>query len=123
MSNLRGVYLIHIHGKIGGHAQHYIGKAEDLDTRIAQHRETTWERFTEPRTIVNWKGETRPKAGERHGPGATLLGVANSEGFPWELARVWLDDDPDAREKRIKGTNHLNYYCPICKGRGAKLDA
>ncbi len=42
------LYLIHFDRPLSGRAQHYLGTAEDVDARIADHLATTWKRFDEP---------------------------------------------------------------------------
>lgn len=103
------VYIIHFDQKVG-HAGHYCGyTSKGIRRRIASHRETTWTPYDEPvRT-----DDGRVIAGEKHGPGALLMGVVNSKGIPWEVARIFRNVTR-AFERRIKNTKHIARYCPIC---------
>jgi len=81
------VYLLHFDSKIANHAQHYIGYAEDVDTRVAEHRSN---------------------------PGARLMQVAKERGIGFEVVRVWPDGDRNF-ERRLKNQKHAWRHCPICR--------
>lgn len=103
------VYIIHFDQKLG-RAGHYCGyTSKGIRARIASHRETTWTPFPEPVHL----DDGRVIAGEKHGPGALLMGVVNSKGIGWNVSRI-IRNATRADERRIKNTNHLARYCPIC---------
>src|SRR5262245_58731859 len=86
------VYLLHFHQPIapGKHTcQHYLGSAEDLQERLAQHRT---------------------------GTGARLCQVAIERGIGWELARVWQAPAQEGRklERKLKNRKSGPKLCPIC---------
>ena len=80
------VYLLHLSQPMS-HARHYIGWANDLDARIAHHRDGTGARFTQ---------------------------VAVQRGIELLLARVWPDQDK-AFERRLKNYKHPTTFCPMCR--------
>lgn len=79
------VYLIHFAEPIA-HARHYIGYADDVESRFAQHLA---------------------------GTGARLLAVANQLGITYEIVRTWPGDR--AFERLLKNRKCAPKYCPICK--------
>ena len=82
------VYLLHFDRPIapGRHTcQHYIGKADDLEHRIAEHRA---------------------------GNGARLTQVAHERGITFVVARTW--NGGYALEKRLKNQHNGPRLCPIC---------
>jgi predicted GIY-YIG superfamily endonuclease len=83
--NGRGtVYLIHFDRPFG-HAQHYLGWALDLPTRIKHHRRST---------------------------GSRLLAVVNEAGIGWRVVRTWQGGrDVEARKKKQGGRAR---HCPVC---------
>ena len=97
------VYLIHFMTRYH-HAGHYVGLADDVEERLNEHEHTSWTREALP------DGSMR---GVKKGLGATLLGVVNSAGIPWKLARVWPDADREL-ESRIKRNKNTPRLCPIC---------
>ena len=71
------------------HARHYLGFAEDLDARLAQHR---------------------------RGAGARLIQVIAGAGIGWRLARTWPGGDRTL-ERRLKNQHHGPRLCPACNPR------
>jgi predicted GIY-YIG superfamily endonuclease len=78
------VYLLHLEPPYK-HARHYLGEADDLDARLAQHAA---------------------------GQGARLLQVAQEAGCTWQLARTW--EGGRAREKQLKQQGGRSRMCPVC---------
>lgn len=81
------VYLLHFDRAIADHAQHYIGYAEDVDARIAEHRA---------------------------GNGARLMQVCAERGIGFVVAKIWPDEDRTF-ERWLKRQKHAWRYCPICR--------
>lgn len=79
------VYLIHFEEKYK-HAGHYLGSAENLAVRMADHRK---------------------------GKGARLLAVLNEQGINYKVVRVWKKGGR-ALEKRFKHAKNHTRLCPIC---------
>lgn len=82
------VYLLHFSEPIapGRHtAQHYIGSADDLERRIAQHRA---------------------------GTGARLCEVAAERGISFVIARTW--EGGRKLERELKNRKAGPRLCPIC---------
>ena len=111
------VYLIHLDqpldrgmGRNGTQLQaaHYIGETDDLETRLEEHRTSTWEAFDEPSAA-----EGPLRKGEKHGNGATFLAVANSRGIDWSLVRVWEGQGREF-EQRLKSYKNAPLLCPVC---------
>ena len=90
---LNVVYLLHFERPYE-HAQHYLGSAKDLRTRLAQHQ---------------------------RGNGARLMRVIADAGIAWRLARVWkFSGIWEARRAESDLKRHYKNgrrLCPICKGR------
>lgn len=84
---MTGVYLIHFSPGYK-HALHYLGWAEDIDRRLAEHR---------------------------CGVGARLTQVAVDAGCRLILARVWEDGDRRL-ERKLKNWHNAPALCPICNG-------
>ena len=85
------VYLLHFSEPIapGRHTtQHYLGTAEDLDARVAQHLA---------------------------GTGARLCAVAKERGITFTVARVW--DGGRELERQLKDRKEGPRLCPICQRR------
>lgn len=82
------VYILHFSQPISGKASHYTGFANDLNGRIAHHR---------------------------NGTGARLTQVAHERGIEMKLARTFEGADRTF-ERRIKKTKNIRRYCPICMG-------
>jgi predicted GIY-YIG superfamily endonuclease len=87
------VYLIHFDRPIGdpgnprGQARHYIGYADDLERRLAQHRS---------------------------GNGSALMAAVARVGIPWQVVRTWPDGDRTL-ERRLKRQKHAWRFCPLCR--------
>lgn len=90
------VYLLHFDRLIapGLHtARHYLGWAEDLDRRIAEHEA---------------------------GTGARLCQVAKERGISFEVVRTW--EGSRQLERQLKERHEGPRLCPICRDR-ARLAA
>ena len=89
------VYLLHFDGKLGNPtnplamAQHYIGTARDLDTRIAEHKA---------------------------GSGAAITAAAVQRGIGFDVARTWTGGRQ--LERQLKRRKEGPRLCPRCKGAG-----
>lgn len=83
-----GVYLLHFAPSYK-HARHYVGYADDIERRVAEHAA---------------------------GVGARLTQVAVEAGCDLILARTW-DGADRTEERRLKNTKSIPHYCPICCGR------
>ena len=81
----RGVYLIHFDPPYR-HARHYLGYADDISRRVAQHR-----------------------AGE----GARLTQIAVEAGCELILAHVWEGEDRHF-ERSLKKQKNGPRFCPVC---------
>ncbi|MGE3487941.1 MAG: endonuclease [Nitrospira sp.] len=88
LSGGSGVYLLHF-APAYKHAKHYMGYADDIARRFAEHQA---------------------------GRGARLTQVAVEAGCELILARVWNGVDR-GEERRLKNTKSMPHYCPICCGR------
>ena len=80
------VYLLHFSEPFG-HARHYIGWAEDLQRRLAQHRA---------------------------GQGSNLCRHASMAGVTFTLAATWPGTRSD--ERRRHRNHHGARDCPVCRG-------
>jgi len=94
------VYLLHFQTPISRgtsargtalQAGHYLGYADDLEVRLAQHRA---------------------------GNGARLTEVIAQRGISFVVARVWPGADRHF-ERRLKKHNHGPRLCPICNPHAA----
>ncbi|MCE7982518.1 MAG: endonuclease [Caldilinea sp. CFX5] len=85
---MQGVYLLHL-SPAYKHARHYIGYADDIERRLAEHQS---------------------------GTGARLTQVAIDAGSELILARTWPGADRTF-ERRLKNLKNAPCYCPICCGR------
>ena len=89
------IYLLHFERAIGdvanphGQAQHYIGYADDVCARLAEHEA---------------------------GRGAAITADLVSEDIGWSLVRLWLGDRSE--ERRIKRRHDGPRLCPICNPEG-----
>lgn len=107
------IYLLHFSQKYK-RVQHYVGYAEsDLAARLDEHANTRWIRYTTP--IIDDAGHV--KAGEKTGQGALLLGVINSLGITFQLARTWTGGR--SLERYIKSRKAAPRFCPICHPESA----
>ena len=106
------VYLIHLDRKVH-HAQHYLGSADDLEARIAEHAASTWEELAAPCSTP--AGGVR--RGQTTGKGNPLLAYANARGVTWRVARIWPGDR--RQERRLKNYKKAPRLCPICSGERA----
>jgi predicted GIY-YIG superfamily endonuclease len=79
------VYLLHF-ARPYRHARHYLGWTDDLEERLARHRD---------------------------GRGARLLAVVTEAGIEWTVARVW--DGSRALERRLKSWHKARALCPLCR--------
>jgi predicted GIY-YIG superfamily endonuclease len=87
--NSRIVYLIHF-DQVYKRVRHYIGSADDLDARLAQHRA---------------------------GNGARLMEVITDAGIAWRVARTWKGDRKF--ERQLKRRKEAPALCPLCAGDAA----
>jgi predicted GIY-YIG superfamily endonuclease len=83
------VYLLHFSSPLS-HARHYLGFAQDLDARLADHAS---------------------------GNGARLMSVIREAGITWTLARTWPGGR--SLERRLKRRKEAPALCPICAGDAA----
>ncbi len=81
------VYLLHFIEPYR-HAKHYLGVADDLSARLAQHRA---------------------------GTGARLTQVVREAGISWVVARTWRGGR--RLEHKLKGYHSGVRLCPICQGK------
>ncbi len=90
------VYLIHFDRPLGdldnprGQARHYLGYSDDLQARLARHRE---------------------------GNGAAIMAAVARAGIDWTVARTWNGDR--GLERRLKKGHNSPRLCPICQGGDA----
>lgn len=68
-------------------ATHYLGSANDLETRLEQHR---------------------------NGTGARMMEVCKERGISFELARTWKGGRLE--ERKLKNRKASPRLCPICRG-------
>ena len=86
------VYLLHFDrpygppgAPVGSTASHYIGSADDVPRRLAEHEA---------------------------GRGARLIAVITASGIGFSLARTW--EGGRARERKIKAQGGASRCCPLC---------
>ena len=85
-------YLLHFDRALGnshnprGMARHYIGWADDVDARLADHRA---------------------------GRGARLLAACVREGIGWEVVRTW-PGVTRSTERALKNRKQAWSLCPVC---------
>ena len=87
------IYLLHFDEAIGsdkarGKAQHYIGSAYNLSSRMQQHMT---------------------------GRGARLTQVLKERGIGFTIARIWPGDR--RFERKLKNRKQAPRLCPICRAR------
>ena len=90
MSDPNTVYLLHF-DKPYKHARHYIGSTEDLEARLALHR---------------------------NGNGARLMTVIAKAGIGFQLARTWAGGRK--LERKLKNRKNASKLCPICQQGAVK---
>lgn len=86
------LYLIHFERPLGTEkhrASHYLGFVEGDETSIQARLEE-----------------------HRAGWGARITAAANQRGIHYDVARILPGDRTE--ERRLKNTNNLGRYCPIC---------
>jgi ribosomal protein S18 acetylase RimI-like enzyme/predicted GIY-YIG superfamily endonuclease len=88
------VYLLHF-DKPYKHARHYLGWAENAESRIEQHRE---------------------------GSAARLTQVIKDAGIGFVVAKVWAEK-PRGFERQLKNQGGLSRHCPVCKAEGIDRDS
>jgi predicted GIY-YIG superfamily endonuclease len=93
------VYLLHFDRPLGppgasakNTARHYVGWAQNVKRRLAEHEA---------------------------GRGARLLEVAREAGITWQLARMWPGSR--ARERQIKQQGGHRRQCPLCGVKPRRL--
>ena len=97
-SLLGHVYLVCFEPPIGdsanpkGSASHYLGWAEDVDGRMAEHRA---------------------------GRGACILAACVEQGIAFEVVRTWAGVDRNF-ERRLKRQHNAWRHCPRCGSRGTR---
>lgn len=87
-----GVYLLHfdrLGPSAGAHAQHYLGWSDDIEARLACHR---------------------------NGRGSALVAAFVAAGIDFKVARIWPGMDRHG-ERRLKRRKNARKLCPICKGQ------
>lgn len=84
------VYLLHLEQPLSDNhtCQHYMGSAEDLETRLYQHL---------------------------HYPDARMMQVVKERGIRWMLARTWPGGRIE--ERRLKNWKNGPKLCPVCQGK------
>jgi hypothetical protein len=83
--NIQGtIYLIHFSTPYK-HAAHYMGWAEDLESRLADHHA---------------------------GRGSRLMAVIKAAGIDWKITRTWKGDR--YRERQLKNQGSSKRHCPEC---------
>ena len=84
---MTGLYLLHFSRRLR-HAGHYLGYADDVERRVAEHL----------------------AAGSKASP---LVRAAIAAGAAVELVRTWPEGDRTL-ERRLKRHNHGPRLCPVC---------
>lgn len=87
---VRGLYLLHLEPRLF-HAGHYLGYADDVARRVAEH----------------------VAGGARSSP---LVRAALAAGSTVELVRVWPGGDRHL-ERRLKRRHEGPRLCPVCQAR------
>lgn len=85
------VYLIHFHRPISpdSPSQHYIGYADNLESRISYHH----------------KGQSKVR----------LFEVAKEREIGFDVVYVWENVDK-AFERKLKRRKNARKMCPVCRG-------
>ena len=92
-AHVSGVYVLHFDRQLGdtanpyGAAGHYLGSAEDIADRVAEHRA---------------------------GQGSKITAYAVAAGIKLHLARVIRTAHPYTLEKVLKSRKNTPRLCPIC---------
>jgi len=85
------VYLVHFQKPLA-HAQHYIGKSNNIDRRVLEHR---------------------------NGRGSRLLRVVSARGIDWDVVRTWefsTSAEAGKFERQLKKKcKSARRICPVCK--------
>jgi hypothetical protein len=87
-----GLYLLHFEPRYR-HAGHYLGFAESVERRVAEHL----------------------SSGSKSSP---LVRAALAAGAAVTVARVWPDGDRTL-ERRLKRAHGLSRFCPTCRATGS----
>lgn len=91
------VYLIHFHTPLC-HARHYIGMAQDVTARLAEHKA---------------------------GYGARILQVCNERSIDYSISRTWntFQTASEAKqfEKYLKSRKEAPNLCPVCNENAMNL--
>jgi len=87
----RTIYLLHFDRPLN-HARHYLGSADDLAARLADHE---------------------------RGCGARLLAVLRERGIGWRLVRTWRGDRTQERRLKRYG-GHGPALCPVCRAAAGR---
>lgn len=87
------VYLIHFDEPYpnGKQPQHYLGWAENLETRLRDHN---------------------------CGEGARLMEVVTEAGIDWDVVRTW--DGDRSLEAKLKKQRSPKRFCPVCQAKGGR---
>ena len=85
MNQIGTVYLLHF-GRAYKHAQHYLGFATNLESRLQRHAS---------------------------GNGARLIEVVCEAGIAWKLVRAWYNK-PKSFERKLKRRHGAASICPVC---------
>lgn len=91
--NLGTVYILHLLTPLG-HAQHYVGYANDFAKRLYHHR---------------------------HNSGSAFTRACNERGIQYVPAVKFAGTRAD--ERRLKNTNNTRLYCPFCTTKPRQFHA
>lgn len=80
------VYLIHFSEPLSGTANHYLGWAKDLPSRLRQHAS---------------------------GTGSRLMAAVTRSGIPWRVVRTWPGNW--TLERQLKKKKDSAGLCPVCR--------
>lgn len=89
---MRGLYLLHFEPRYR-HAGHYLGYADDVDRRVAEHL----------------------RCGSRSSP---LVSAAIAAGSTITVART-IAGGTRSLERRLKRSGGLSRHCPVCRASGS----
>jgi predicted GIY-YIG superfamily endonuclease len=82
------IYLLHF-SHAYHHAQHYLGYADNVDRRVAEHLQ---------------------------GTGARLTQVVLNVGITFKVVRTW--EGGRDKERTLKNQKNGRRLCPVCRGKG-----